>query len=169
MITVNKESFFEEVKELEKTKKIDISDFENLYKAYEKRSIDVNVRDLCSKIASDLFGSYGEPLLPWSFIQSEVAKVLMCCYYGIRDKVYTVAELAELIGCTRQGIFYDINAGKLKSDKRAKFDLLYESDINDYLKIKGLGTIEELESKKYKEQEEKFVIAKFEREESYRY
>lgn len=167
MLEVKKENFIKEIEKVKEKYNINIEDFKNIYKAYEGQILDININNICDKVINDMFGGYGDPVLPYEFILSDLGKVIISVRYGINNRIYSLNELSDITGFSKQKISYDIKVGNLNVLKKKGFVILYENDINDYLNKKGLGTIAELESKKYKEQEENFIFGEFEREEEY--
>ncbi|MEG2609125.1 MAG: hypothetical protein RSA91_00455 [Bacilli bacterium] len=165
---VNKNDYFIEVNKIKEKYNVDIKEFERIYKVYEGIPISESGVKIAEKLINDMFGGYGEAMLPLNFIKSNVGTVIMSILVGFNNRVYTMADLMELTGFSRQRLSYDIEVGNLKCDKRTKgLTLFYENDLNDFLEMKGLGTIGEIKSKTYDTQKEEFRYAEFEREVSY--
>ncbi len=74
-----------------------------------------------------------EPILPISFLDTEIGKAIMLCKYKV-PRVYTVKEVAGLLGCTVQQIYIDKH--KLIEPIQEDLNLFYEDEVAKYLQKK---------------------------------
>lgn len=76
-----------------------------------------------------------DPIMPISFLETEVAKAIMHCKYQVPG-VYSVKEVANLVGSTVQQVYSDKNKKIKPIEKDLNF--FYEDEVVKYLENKGI-------------------------------
>lgn len=109
---------------------------------------DLNTFFLIKGLMIDLFnptGSFLEPLIPFSFFQTAIGRVVMSAMSGMENRKYTVNELIEMTktperpkGYTSQYLIQEIKDGRLKATKEGRIWLVPHSEVERYLKAKGI-------------------------------
>lgn len=80
-----------------------------------------------------------DPLMPISFLETEVGKAIMHCKFQVPG-VYSVKEVANLVGCTAQQIYYDIKKpSRPIKPIEENLNLFYEDEVEKYLEYKGIS------------------------------
>lgn len=161
---MNKDRFIKEVKGfLNNNKNLNREDFETLFKFNIDTKGDNARVVFCNELIKKMFGTaYQEPLIPWSFFDTEIGKAVIKIKYDQSSDVFFVREIAEMLGKTRQYINQEIKAGSLRAYKRCGNSVIYRGDLENYLKKRGID-----EKILYKETDEKIIVPNNEREEKY--
>lgn len=123
---------------------------EKMDKIYSYASGDYKVDDaaraLVEEILELLFKLPTTYVIPYSFIKSPVGRVLFTVLFGSNEKYYSSKDVTAIIGKTRSLISHDLKEGLLVADQYGgrRNIFIYESDLKDYMKRKGMG-IKEIE------------------------
>jgi|GEM_PF-1622927 len=156
---INKELYFKQAEAIALDKEITKEDYIILFNIVSGRESQVNAAFIADKIITELFGTlYNEPLVPWSFYNTEIGKAILQAKFNIGIVFYNVAELCELTGYSKQYIGKEIKRENIKAEIHGKKTFFFrEDDVNDYLKKKGLKTIYERNENIYTEEKERIA------------
>ncbi|MGL5381740.1 helix-turn-helix domain-containing protein [Clostridium sp.] len=139
--TVNVEAFEKELKNLGKDDVI--KKIEELYQVYKLLDSDNeiqfdNIQSQIEEILEILFKNQysNELMIPYSFLNSEIGKVLFTIKYSNTEKVFTSSEVAEMLGCSLQYIAKLVKEGKLKGQKKSGRNYFFESDVVKFMENK---------------------------------
>jgi hypothetical protein len=154
---INKEKFQKESKEiLKKNKALSNKDFETLFKTYENKDNSINKTLVADEFINKMFGSlYTETLIPWSFFDTEIGKLVLKIKYDYEDnRIYTIKDVTRIINKSKQFVGQEIHSGKLIAYKKDGKITIYKQDLDNYLKRreKKQGNINI-----YKEEEERII------------
>lgn len=117
-------------------------------KAVGNKEIDTN--ELIQECLNLLFNpnaAYKETLIPMSFFQSAIGKLMLSILNESNERFFTISELVNLTktkekpeGFTIQYITQEIKANRLKAvkDSYRKRWIISESEVNRFLKSKGI-------------------------------
>ena len=154
-----KEHYFEHVEELMKQRGtdrgIEKSDFELLYEAVQGNIVYDDVREIVEKIIYYLYFTNlaNEPLVPWSFWDTPVGQAVAAVKFKT-ERFYFLDEVAEIYGCKESFIYNEKKDGRLKVVERGREGrkknalIVYEGELERYLKEKGKPTISELKNQR---------------------
>lgn len=108
-----------------------------LYQVVTSREIEDRdkVHSTANEILEILFHNplIEDTLIPLSFMNTAIGKILGQAKYGIAEKIYTVSEVAIITGKSASRIHQEVGK-RLRAEKRKGATIIYESALNDYLK-----------------------------------
>ncbi|MDD3224614.1 MAG: hypothetical protein PHX70_07915 [Clostridium sp.] len=82
-----------------------------------------------------------EPIIPWSFFDTEIGKAIVKIKYGQNaNNIFFIKEIAKALGKTRQYLQQEIKAGNLTAHKRCGTLIIYTNDFEEYLKKRKIDT-----------------------------
>ncbi|AGK96668.1 hypothetical protein [Clostridium pasteurianum] len=167
---MNKDKYFEEVRELVKmNKNINKEDFELLFLVVSGVDVEVNADFLTDKIVKSLSIPYStEILISWGFLQTEVGRALIKAKFNLSNEIYFISDLVELTGFTKSMISKEIAAGNINYEKRGGKIFFRANDVKEYLAKKGIDKVEKENTLKYETIKEKLIGGDFERETDYK-
>lgn len=103
-----------------------------------KNNDNIEIITKVKSILNDLFNPYkisNEPMIPFSFFQTLIGKVIMS---AISENVdYTVTDLATMTGLTSQYINQEIKSGRLKASKDSGRWLIPAYEAERFLSYKA--------------------------------
>ena len=122
----------------------------NLYELYKENTADnlKNISELAEEILRELFnpfGAYKETMIPYTFFQSSLGKIIIAIMNNNLEKVYTIQDLIEISktedrpnGYSKQYIGQEIKRNSLIATfVNGRWEIT-EDELNRYLKLKGL-------------------------------
>jgi len=107
---------------------------------YDKSEISQMINDLLNILFKNPY--IQEPLIPLSFIESELGHAIMCLKFKDissaenTERVYTVKDVAQITNKTVQAIYKDINLHIHPIAPNNK--TFYESEVKKYLQLKKI-------------------------------
>lgn len=72
--------------------------------------------------------------IPYPFLNTVIARVLFTALYFKDEKKYSINDIVNITGKSRQYIWQERDAGHLKGHKEGKRWVFMESDVKEYLK-----------------------------------
>lgn len=139
------------MKEIELLKDENIKDkvlklYNHILGKEEVPNVNVIVKETLADLFPNRFSS--EVMIPLSFHDTLIAKLLFSIMYCQQEKMYSMQELIELtktdekpLGLTRQYLGQEIKNKNLKAEKKGNRWLFKESEVNRYLAKKGISNI----------------------------
>lgn len=134
MLLPNKIEFEKELEEIE-----DERIKENLRSIYSNILGKVSLESgFVKKVLKDLFPNpYTEDILiPLKFHETLIGRMLFTVLYET-SKQYTVNELVQITGHTKQYIGQELKSGKLKGEKINNRWVVNEENLKKYMELKG--------------------------------
>lgn len=146
---ISREDFIKEIKEYSK----DIQD--KLLKLYDYKDItsnskknDLDLFTLINEIMTELFNpirTFNEPMIPFSFFQTNVGRFIVAAMSDIDNRMYSINDLIGMTktkerpnGYTYQYLAQEIKAGRLKASKNNGRWEISHSEVERFLRAKGL-------------------------------
>lgn len=98
-----------------------------------------NPKEVVNKVLKELFKTNfsEEILIPLSFHNTQLAKVLFSILYGIESKIYLMSEVVELTGFSRQYLGQEAKDGNILGTKCKGSWTFEKEEVNRYLSKKG--------------------------------
>lgn len=149
MIIPSKKIFMKEVNRI-KNEEIRIK-LSNIYDHLTGVNKLDNAKEVINEILESMFCLSKDVgiLIPYSFLDSNIGRVLFSAFYGFNQSIYTINDIIDFTksekkpkGFTRQYIIKEINNGNIAGVFFNSNWFFYEDEINRYLLKKGLNTIE---------------------------
>lgn len=157
---INKKEYFLQVDEIISTCDIKKEYFIILYDIYEGKNFIGSKDQLVDHIIKSIFTSYysNEIMINYSFLKSPVGSVLIQVLFNVREHMYTLQEVSEMAGITKQAILKDVNNKKINGKKVGGIWLFTKKNINEYLEKRGDELIKENEIYSYEKGKETLII-----------
>ncbi len=146
---INKNDFLKETEEYSKDVQKKLLELYNRNEIItDSKEHDLKTFSLIKDIMIDLFnptGSFNEPLIPFSFFQTAIGRVVISAMGGMDNRRYTIIDLIEMTktperpkGYTQQYLIQEIKDGRLNATKEGRIWLVPHSEVERYLKAKGI-------------------------------
>lgn len=140
--TVDLKAFNKELKQLVQNDVVEkINELYQVYKMLDSNkeiefdNIQSQIDDILEKLFKNQYSN--ELMIPYSFLNSEIGKVLFTIKYSNTEKVYTSTEVAEMLGCSLQYIAKLVKEDKLKGHKKTGRNYFFESDVIKFMESQG--------------------------------
>lgn len=106
-----------------------------VYEAFLGKEDKVNLKKEAKDVLKELFKKdFSKEIdIPFSFLDTTIAKLLFGIMYATEEKQYTMGDLVELTGYTRQYLWQEIESKNLKGDKVGGRWRFNESEVKRYM------------------------------------